>query len=94
MSSPEQLSVILNSFLSKKGYLSSCKELDVIYRWKNIVGDTIYSVSKCNNIEDGILYVKIDNASWRQELSFIKNEILKKIYFETRCKSIRDIIFY
>ena len=93
MSSPEKLNSILNSFLSSKGYLSSCREFSVISRWKEIVGDSVASVSYCDNVENGILYVKVSSAAWRQELSFLKKNILLKISSSTECCSITDIVF-
>jgi predicted nucleic acid-binding Zn ribbon protein len=93
MAFPEKLNSILNSFLSSKGYLSSCKEFSVITQWKEIVGESVASVSYCENVENGILYVKVSSASWRQELSFLKRDILSKIGAVTDCHSITDIVF-
>ena len=93
MSSPEKLNSILNSFLSSKGYLSSCKEYSVVSRWEEIVGISVASVSHCEGVENGILYVKVTSSAWRQELSFLKKDILSKIRISTDCKSITDIVF-
>lgn len=93
MSSPEKLNSILNSFLSSKGYLSSCKEYSVLTRWEEIVGSSVASVSYCENVDNGILYVKVTSAAWRQELSFLKKNILSKIILSTDCSSITDIVF-
>ena len=93
MSSPEKLNSILNTFLSSKGYLSSCKELSVISHWKEIVGDSVAAVSYCKNVENGILYVKVSSSSWRQELSFLEKDILSKIGTSTDCHTITDIVF-
>ena len=93
MSSPEKLSSVLSTYLSSRGYLSSCREYDVINHWKDIVGDSVASVSFCEGVENGVLYVKVKTSSWRQELSFVKNEILHKIVIKTDCKSIKEIVF-
>ena len=93
MSSPEKLNSILTSFLSSKGYLSSCREYSVISQWKEIVGESVAAVSSCENVENGILYVKVSSSAWRQELSFLKRDILKKINMQTDCHSITDIVF-
>lgn len=93
MSSPEKLNSILNTFLSSKGYLSSCKEYSVISHWKEIVGDSVAAVSYCENVENGILYVRVLSSSWRQELSFLKKDIISKIGTFTDCHTITEIVF-
>jgi predicted nucleic acid-binding Zn ribbon protein len=93
MSSPEKLNSILNYFLSARGYLSYCKENSVVDHWSEIVGESLSAVTRCENVEDGILYVKVQSAAWRQELSFLKKEILSRIPPITNCHSITDIVF-
>lgn len=93
MSSPEKLYSILNSFLSSKGYLASCREYSVISQWKEIVGESVAAISSCENVDNGILYVKVSSSAWRQELSFLKKDILHKIGSHTDCRSITDIVF-
>ena len=91
---PEKLSDIMGSFLAKEGYLASCREAEVISKWPSIVGDRIASVSNCTDVQDGKLYVRVPSASWRQELSFMKEHILDVIKQKTRCKTLKNIVFY
>ena len=93
MSSPEKVNSILNSFLSSKGYLTSCREYSVISQWKDIVGESVAAISYCENVDNGILYVKVSSSAWRQELCFLKKDILRKIDSHTDCHSIKDIVF-
>lgn len=93
MSSPEKIGNILENYLSERGYLSVCKEYNVISKWKDIVGEKIASITKCVNVENGVLYVSVESSAWRQELSFLKNDILSKIEEKTKCQSIKNIIF-
>ncbi len=91
---PQKLGDILSSVLAKRGYLVSGYEAEIKQQWPSLVGERIAEVSECTEMRDDVLYVRVSAASWRQELSFLKKEILKKIKEKTRCKSIRDIIFY
>lgn len=93
MSSPEKIGNILENYLSERGYLSVCKEYNVISKWKDIVGEKIASITKCITVENGVLYVTVESSAWRQELSFLKNDILSKIEEKTKCQSIKNIIF-
>jgi len=93
MSSLENISTILNSFLSKKGYLSFCIENDILKKWNEIVGEEVSSISLCDHIENNTLYVRVLSSSWRNEIQFFKDDILCKINNEYNCKSIKDIVF-
>jgi predicted nucleic acid-binding Zn ribbon protein len=93
MSSPEKIGNIIQSFLSEKGYLASCKENEVINVWSEIVGESIAEVSTCIKVENGTLFVEVKSSAWRQELSYLKKEILKKIQSCTECKTISNIVF-
>ena len=91
--SPEKLGSILGDILSERGYNTMCKEYEVISKWVEIVGERISEVTECSRIEDGVLYVKVSSAPWRQEMVYLKQEILKQIKSRTGCDTIKDIIF-
>jgi|SRR5690554_385509 predicted nucleic acid-binding Zn ribbon protein len=91
---PKKIDSILGEILSNRGYLSVCKEYDVMSQWKNIVGEKISDVTVCNRVENGVLFVKVDSSAWRQELVFLKVKILQRIKESTNCNSIKDIVFY
>lgn len=93
MSAPEKIDSVLEAFLSDRGYYSAFKEYNVVAHWKEIVGEDIALVSKCIGVENEILYVSFQSSSWRQEISFLKKDILKKIQEITHCTSIKDIVF-
>ncbi len=71
-----------------------CKEWEVVERWHEIVIEPIKTVSECSRVENGILYVRIESASWRQEAAYQKEPIKARIRLVTGCETIRDIVFY
>jgi predicted nucleic acid-binding Zn ribbon protein len=93
MSKPEKVDSVLTAYLSDRGYYSVFKEYNVIAHWKEIVGEEIASVSRCVSVENEILYVSFQSAPWRQEISFLKKDILRKIHDKMNCSSIKDIVF-
>jgi predicted nucleic acid-binding Zn ribbon protein len=90
---PQRIAEVLEQVLSQQGYLSACLENEMMLQWPVIVGPHIAGVTQCLNAENGILYVRVHHAAWRQEISFVKTEILAKIRNTTRCKTITDIVF-
>ncbi len=91
---PQKLGTILDNVLSQKGYLSACREAEVVHKWPQLVGDRIASVTSCTESTNGVLYVRVQSSPWRQELSFLKQRILAELKQKTKCASIRDIVFY
>ena len=54
----------------------------------------IAEVTQCGDITDGVLFVNVSTAAWRQELSYLKKEILIKIRDLTGYKKLTDIKFH
>lgn len=64
----------------------------VVSRWPEIVGDEIARKAKAEKYEAGVLFVSVDDNSWRQELSMRYDEIMEKIRsfeFGTAIKQMR-----
>ena len=91
MSFPEKINSILNSFLYQKGYSPTLNNLDLVLNWNEIVGDEIGLASKCLGVSNKILFITVKSSSWRQEISFLKKEIIRKILKKNN--SISDIVF-
>lgn len=92
--SPKKLGEIVRSVLSERGYLKQCLEVEIMKKWPDIVGEKISKVTECTDVRGGVVYVRVFSSSWRNEISFLKKEILDKIKKESRCKTITDIVFF
>jgi predicted nucleic acid-binding Zn ribbon protein len=90
---PEKIGSIVENILAERGYLTICKEYEVVEAWPRIAGERLARVTECRNVENGILYVKVFTASWRQEITYFKRQLIKRIHEETGCTSIREIVF-
>jgi predicted nucleic acid-binding Zn ribbon protein len=93
-SAPEKIGAIVESVLSERGYLTVCRELSVVRAWPSIVGEALSVMTECTRVERGVLYVQVASAPWRQEIVFMKQQLLYKIRKETSCTTIKDIVFY
>jgi predicted nucleic acid-binding Zn ribbon protein len=91
---PQRVGVILEEILSERGYLTVCKEYGILRKWPTIAPVKLAEVSSCERIEDGILYVKVASAPWRQEAVYLKENILRRIQQELGCPTIKEIVFY
>ena len=61
--------------------------------WARAVGDQIAAISKPVAFKDGILHVKVDSASWRNELSMMSPQITMKINELLGRDEVQSIVF-
>lgn len=61
--------------------------------WAKVVGDRIASQSTPLRVRDSILFVKVQNASWRNELVFLKGNIIQELNQSVKANVLKDIVF-
>ncbi len=65
----------------------------VLEEWGTLVGDRIAQVTTVERVVDGKLVVKVKSSVWRNELTFMKGEIITRINGRFNEEIITDIIF-
>jgi predicted nucleic acid-binding Zn ribbon protein len=61
--------------------------------WPKIIGEAVAKVSAVERVEKGVLFVKVESSAWRNELTFMRREVIKKINDFLGEELIRDIRF-
>ena len=91
---PKIAGEVLESALAENKIKSKIKSYSALPQWKELVGDEIANVTKPDKILIGNnLIVKVLDASWLQELSMKKEEILDKLQRLNTGAFIQDITF-
>lgn len=90
---PVLLGAVLDEFLKNIGVERKVKEGMVLERWSEVVGPYIAKVSKADKIENGVLYVKVINSSWKHHLFMLRREIIKKLNDSLKLDVVREIVF-
>lgn len=75
------------------GLDNKMQELQILNIWKECVGEAIAKYSSPLEIRKNKLFVRVENAAWRYELSLKKAQIIDKLNNSLKKKLIRDIIF-
>ncbi|MBS1493310.1 MAG: DUF721 domain-containing protein [Bacteroidetes bacterium] len=83
----------LDEFMEYIGLSEKMQEMKILKVWNECVGDTISQFSKPVDIKKNKLYVSVENAVWRYELSARKEEILNRVNEILKNKKVKDIIF-
>lgn len=87
----------IDDFVKYLGLEERMQELKILDVWKECVGETIAKFSKPVELKRNRLFVRVENAVWRFELSSRKNEIITKLNSvlnkEAKKKNIKEIVF-
>lgn len=83
----------LDEFMEYIGLSEKMQEMKILKVWNECVGETISKFSKPVDIKKNKLYVSVETAVWRYELSARKEEILGRVNEILKNKKLKDIIF-
>ena len=89
----ELLKKAIKEAVEKTGIEVALKQESAVFLWDEIVGDAVAGATEAKGVERGILTVKTNSPTWRQELHMQKNEILDKINKKIGSKAIKEIRF-
>jgi len=87
------LSKALHGMLRSWGVDGKIRENQAVAFWSQIVGPRIAEVTENLGIEDGRMFVKVRSSSWKNELVFMKAEIIQRLNQAVGRKVIKDIVF-
>lgn len=71
---------------------SALDEQVILDSWKGVVGDFVAAHTLHTSIKNGILYVKVDADSLRNELLYAKSMLLKKLNSKVENEILKDIV--
>jgi predicted nucleic acid-binding Zn ribbon protein len=69
------------------------QQYKVLEEWGTYVGGRIAQVTTAERVIDGKLIVKVKSSAWRNELTFMKRDIIAQINGKFNDEIINDIIF-
>lgn len=79
MSEQQPLKKLIDKLLRSYGYQDQLDELDLISAYEELVGKMYCKHTKSINFKNKILYIKLDSAALKQELSYKKEEIITSL---------------
>jgi predicted nucleic acid-binding Zn ribbon protein len=71
---------------------SALDEQTILNSWNGVVGDFIAVHTLHTSIKNGILYVKVDADSLKNELLYAKSMLLKKLNSKVENEILKDIV--
>ena len=90
---PERLGSVLGNLLKDLGLEKRIKEQEVIVNWEKIVGNNIAENAKPFKIDGAKLFLKVKSSAWRNELFYLKKQLISKLNESAKQELVKDIIF-
>ena len=89
----QKLKAAINNLLKAAGLDAGVAQNKALLVWDDVVGAKVSENTTPEKVEAGTLYIKASNPTWRQELMFKKEDILKKLNKKLGKKTIKEIKF-
>jgi len=89
---PRTVGDVLAELLQQYGLMDRLKEFDAVNCWADVVGEKIAEHTKAKDVRDGALVVEVSGSAWRNELYYLKPDIIEKINKRIGKKIIHDIM--
>jgi len=84
---------VLAGVIAELGIGGKLKQYEVLEQWHAIVGEQISRVTVPERMEAGKLFVHVTRSTWRNELIFLKAELIVRINTAIGQQVVNDIIF-
>ena len=84
---------LLKDYLKGTDFKEINDTINLNKSWKKMVGGTISKNTEITSIKNGRITIKASNPIWRNELTFQKEDLLRKFKEEEPERNIKEIEF-
>lgn len=81
----------IEQFLAKHGLKKQAKFHELKSEWAKLMGAPIANNTEKMWLHEGILYIKMKNPVWRQELQLARNKILKMANEHMGIEAVKEV---
>jgi predicted nucleic acid-binding Zn ribbon protein len=92
-SRPKPIESVLSDVLAKLGLGKRLAQWRAVEIWSDVVGEQIARAATADRIDQGKLIVRVNSSVWRNELVFLKADIIKKLNDALGDDIVKDIVF-
>jgi len=91
-SNQQSIGIVIKKLLKDQKLEGRLKELDVLELSEKLLGKNLMKYINDLSVKNGTLIIKVKSAAVRNELSYQKSEIIKKINKQVGNKILQEII--
>ena len=92
-SNDQTIGEVIQELISQYKLEGKLNSINIIDSWQDVVGDMISQHTKNLYVKNRILFVTLDSAALKNELSFAKSKIVKALNEKVGTESIKEIVF-
>ena len=89
----ERIGTLVEAMFARLGIAEKVKRAEVVADWRRLVGPHIADVAEAVGVRGGTLFVAVESAAWRNELSLMRPQLLAKLNAGRREGRIERIVF-
>jgi predicted nucleic acid-binding Zn ribbon protein len=93
MNMPTPISGLLKELLSNWGIERKVEYGMIMDKWPEIAGELVSKKTHIEKINNGKVFLKVENSTWRQEMVYHKKEFIDKMNQFIGKEVIKDILF-
>ena len=90
---PIKIGGLIRGYLDGLGFATRLEKQTAVLQWADIAGPRIAEEAEALRIDGDTLVVRVGQAAWRQQLSFLKVELLGRMESRLGKGVIKDIRF-
>lgn len=83
----------VNSFLQSQELASMLRPHLAKVHWEGVVGPQVAGVTQVESVRDGVLFVRVKNSVWANELTLLKEDMLRRLNSKLGGRVLTDIHF-
>ena len=83
----------VNSFLQSQELASMLRPHLAKVHWEGVVGPQVAGVTQVEAVRDGVLFVRVKNSVWANELTLLKEDMLRRLNSKLGGRILTDIHF-
>ena len=90
---PEKIGEMIETMFARLGIAEKVERASVVAEWEDLVGSHIARVARPVRVQGDTLFVEVESASWRMELSMMRPQLMRKLNAGKRQGRIERIVF-
>ena len=87
------LAQVLNGYLNRNGMAHLLFEEKLRKNWGAVMGQRASEMTELESMQNWVLHVRVQNASWRMELHYQKENIRQKANTLLGREVVQDVLF-
>jgi predicted nucleic acid-binding Zn ribbon protein len=84
---------VLKEVVGSLGIQPQIKKYEIVNLWSEVAGQQVAKVTRAREVRDGRLFVEVESSAWRNELFYLKQELIQKLNRRVGQQVIHDILF-